>query len=119
MKITKYIAIACAILSLASCDDWLGNKPKGYTIPETYADYEKLISSQYLINVLDPYLVYFTDDPMMVEKAKRQLNGSNISVKKTMKGISSRSSQDRSTHPETVMLSGKMHMLTFSVIMPL
>ena len=54
MKITKYIAIACAILSLASCDDWLGNKPKGYTIPETYADYEKLISSQYLINVLDP-----------------------------------------------------------------
>ncbi|WP_289621836.1 RagB/SusD family nutrient uptake outer membrane protein [Bacteroides congonensis] len=70
MKITKYIAIACAILSLASCDDWLGNKPKGYTIPETYADYEKLISSQYLINVLDPYLVYFTDDPMMVEKGE-------------------------------------------------
>lgn len=70
MKITKYIAIACAILSLASCDDWLGNKPKGYTIPETYADYEKLMANQYLLNVLDPYLVYFTDDPMMVEKGE-------------------------------------------------
>ena len=70
MKITKYIAVACAILSLASCDDWLDNKPKGYTIPETYADYEKLMSNQYLINVLDPYLVYFTDDPMMVEKGE-------------------------------------------------
>ena len=70
MKTVKYTAIACALLSLASCDDWLDNKPKGYTIPETYADYEKLMSNQYLINVLDPYLVYFTDDPMMVEKGE-------------------------------------------------
>lgn len=68
MKITKYIAIACAILSLASCDDWLSNKPKGYTIPETYADYRKLMANQSLFNVLDPYLVYFTDDPRMVGK---------------------------------------------------
>ena len=41
MKTVKYTAIACALLSLASCDDWLDNKPKGYTIPETYDDYEK------------------------------------------------------------------------------
>lgn len=68
MKITKYIAIAFAVTSLTSCDDWLGNKPKGYTIPETYADYQKLMASQYLLNTLDPYLVYFTDDPMLVAK---------------------------------------------------
>lgn len=68
MKTIKYITIACAIISLASCDDWLGNKPKGYTIPETYADYQKLMANQSLFNGLDPYLVYFTDDPMLVDK---------------------------------------------------
>ena len=70
MKFIKYMAVITAVLAMTSCDDWLGNKPKGYTIPETYQDYQKLMSSQYLLNTLDPYLVYFTDDPMLVAKGE-------------------------------------------------
>lgn len=70
MKTTKYIMAAALAISLTACDDWLGNKPKGYTIPETFSDYQKLMNSQYLYNELDGSLEYLTDDPMMTAQGE-------------------------------------------------
>lgn len=67
MRMTKYITLACLTLSLASCDSWLDNKPKGFTIPETTTDYQMLMQDQGLHSILDPYLNLFTDDPLLVE----------------------------------------------------
>lgn len=69
MNTMKYITAACAaLMMLSSCDSWLDNKPKGYTIPETMEDYKKLMNNQYLYRVVDPYLVYFTDDVLLTDK---------------------------------------------------
>lgn len=68
MRITKYITMAGLALSLASCDSWLDDKPKGFTIPELTNDYQMLMQSQSLQSLLDPYLNLFTDDPMMLEE---------------------------------------------------
>ena len=66
MNIRKYIIGAMALLSLGSCDDWLGNKPKGYTIPEKYEDYVRLMNDQGLIIGYHNYPMYFTDDILLV-----------------------------------------------------
>mgnify|MGYP000093817821 FL=1 len=47
MNLSKYLLIGLGVLSLHSCDDFLGNKPKGYTIPEKFEDYSKLLNSSY------------------------------------------------------------------------
>ncbi len=61
-NIIKYAFLALAVLSFSSCDDWLNNKPKGFTIPEKYEDYVQLINNQGLIIGYHNYPVYFTDD---------------------------------------------------------
>ena len=46
----KYIyPILCTLLIVSQgCDHFLGNKPKGYAIPEAFEDYVKLLASQSL-----------------------------------------------------------------------
>ena len=46
----KYIyPILCTLLIVSQgCDHFLGNKPKGYAIPEAFEDYVKLLASQAL-----------------------------------------------------------------------
>ncbi len=56
-----YILFVFAILN-QSCDDFLGNKPKGYTIPENFEDYSKLMNSQSLANSMSTDAFYLTDD---------------------------------------------------------
>lgn len=68
LNIFKTAICATAILSLSACDDWLNNKPKGYTIPETYEDYQQLMNSQYLYRSLDVYPIFITDDLQLVAK---------------------------------------------------
>ena len=47
---SKYIyPILCTLLIVSQgCDHFLGNKPKGYAIPEAFEDYVKLLASQSL-----------------------------------------------------------------------
>ena len=67
-NIIKYSACALALLAMTSCDDWLGNKPKGFTIPEKYEDYKQLMNSQYLYRSLDVYPLFITDDARLVAR---------------------------------------------------
>ncbi len=49
-------------LLLTSCDKYLDVKPKGYTIPEKFTDYEKLMSNLSLSRAVSAYPNWLTDD---------------------------------------------------------
>lgn len=51
-----------SIAALSGCKDYLDIKPKGYTIPEFYEDYEKLLNNASLSRASSSYPVYLTDD---------------------------------------------------------
>jgi tetratricopeptide (TPR) repeat protein len=51
-----------AIVALSGCKKYLDVKPKGYTIPEFYDDYERLLNNSALYGVSSSYPVYLTDD---------------------------------------------------------
>lgn len=67
LNILKAALCSLSIISLSACDGWLDNKPKGFTIPEKYEDYEQLMNSQYLYRALDIYPSFITDDILLVE----------------------------------------------------
>lgn len=50
------------IVALSGCKKYLDIKPKGYTIPEFYDDYERLLNNSELYGVSSSYPVYLTDD---------------------------------------------------------
>lgn len=54
-----------AMLTLASCNDYLNIKPKGITIPEYFDDYAKLLNHKSLMSTEDNYPVYLTDDILL------------------------------------------------------
>lgn len=62
MKIRTLLLVGLSALALQSCDSFLGNKPKGYTIPEFYEDYAKLLNNQSLQYSSHPALCFMTDD---------------------------------------------------------
>lgn len=68
MKIKKYILILLGAISLSSCDSFLDVKPKGYTIPELFEDYEKLMNYSGVASSLDVYPSFFTDDILLTSK---------------------------------------------------
>ncbi len=72
MKYNKiFVTATCGLsllMSMSSCDDWLDIQPKGFTIPEKYADYEQLMNDQSLYRALDVYPSMITDDVQFVEK---------------------------------------------------
>lgn len=57
-----FTIIFIATVALSGCKDYLDVKPKGYTIPEFYEDYEKLLNSSSLYRVSSAYPVFLTDD---------------------------------------------------------
>ena len=61
-KINKYIIMALSFLALQGCDSFLDNKPKGFTIPEYFDDYVKLMNNQSIYRTLDVYPAFLTDD---------------------------------------------------------
>lgn len=70
--IMKYLACAGMVCSLAACDDWLGNQPKGEMIPETLSDYQMLLNGQSLYRSLDVYPLFFTDDIRLTGRGEIQ-----------------------------------------------
>lgn len=68
MKIRIYLAVIAATFALQSCNDFLDVHPKGYTIPEKFEDYEKLMNYVSLYRSLDIYPSFFTDDILLLDK---------------------------------------------------
>lgn len=68
MKIRIYLALIAATFAMQSCDSFLDVRPKGYTIPEKFEDYEKLMNSSYLYTTLDVYPSFFTDDILLLSR---------------------------------------------------
>ena len=68
LDIIKCSACAFALTAMTSCDDWLDNKPKGFTIPEKYNDYKQLMNGQGLYRALDVYPLFITDDAQLVAR---------------------------------------------------
>lgn len=54
--------VAGVALLLASCNNFLDIKPKGYTIPERFTDYEKLQNNLSLARAASAYPNFLTDD---------------------------------------------------------
>ena len=65
----KYIyPILCPLLIVSQgCDHFLGNKPKGYAIPEAFEDYVKLLASQSLNSCMSTDAFYLTDDVHLLD----------------------------------------------------
>lgn len=57
-----FITILFAAVALSSCKKYLDIKPKGYSIPEFYDDYFKLLNDGALYNVSAAYPNFLTDD---------------------------------------------------------
>lgn len=68
MSTFKYLLFAAGIVAMQSCDSFLGNQPKGYTIPEYYEDYAKLLNHQSLNSTSDVALNFITDDILLTSK---------------------------------------------------
>ncbi|MBV8252256.1 MAG: RagB/SusD family nutrient uptake outer membrane protein [Chitinophaga sp.] len=61
-KIVAFLFTAASIISFSSCKKYLDVKPKGYTIPQFYDDYAKLMNNGSLVRVSSAYPNYLTDD---------------------------------------------------------
>lgn len=68
MKKIIYLISLVAFFALQGCDDFLGNKPKGDTIPERFDDYVKLMASQSLNSCMSTEVNYLTDDIHLLDK---------------------------------------------------
>lgn len=60
--------ILLATFALQSCNNYLDNKPKGYTIPQYFEDYALLLNSMNLGFLGAVYPVYITDDAELGDK---------------------------------------------------
>ena len=84
---TKTIILACWVAGtlLASCDSYLGIKPKGATIPQTAADFETLLNHESVQKVSDVYPTYLTDDVFLPDVAEGTatpgLNSVDLAIK--------------------------------------
>ncbi|MGL5918984.1 MAG: hypothetical protein ACRCZQ_00545, partial [Bacteroidales bacterium] len=56
------ILFAFCIFTLVGCDNFLDLKPKGYTIPENFDDYVKLMNNQSFYFGSYSFMNYITDD---------------------------------------------------------
>jgi tetratricopeptide (TPR) repeat protein len=61
-KIVAILISVTVMAGLSSCHKFLDVKPKGYTIPQFYEDYAKLMNSMDLVRVSSVYPNYLTDD---------------------------------------------------------
>ena len=63
----KYILALLLSAALISCDDYLDNKPKGYSIPTYMDDYALLLNGMLLGYYGENYPAYITDDAVLAE----------------------------------------------------
>ncbi|NLR64484.1 RagB/SusD family nutrient uptake outer membrane protein [Chitinophaga varians] len=61
-KIFILLMTGISLTMLSACNKYLDIKPKGYTIPEYFDDYQKLMNSTSLVAAVAAYPAYITDD---------------------------------------------------------
>ncbi|NML36621.1 RagB/SusD family nutrient uptake outer membrane protein [Chitinophaga sp. G-6-1-13] len=61
-KIFILLLAGASFATLPACNKYLDIKPKGYTIPEYFDDYQKLINNTSLTAAVGAYPAYITDD---------------------------------------------------------
>ena len=92
---------------------FLGNKPKGYAIPEAFEDYVKLLASQSLNSCMSTDAFYLTDDvhlltiPFLLPTWRMQ-------TKMTTSAISTHSKADRFTRRGQMTTCGMPLMSVFT-----
>ncbi len=64
-NIYRIIIVIFTSLSLFSCNDFLGNKPKGYTIPQYFEDFALLMNGSALGNLGEGHPAFLTDDALL------------------------------------------------------
>lgn len=62
MKKIFIVLIAFTSIAVSGCKKYLDVKPKGYTIPSTYEDYQKLLNNLSLAGISSPYVNFLTDN---------------------------------------------------------
>lgn len=94
----KYIyPILCTLLIVSQgCDHFLGNKPKGYAIPEAFEDYVKLFASQSLNSCMSTDAFYLTDDVHLLDDTVSAAD-LRMQTKMTTSAISTSQMADRFT----------------------
>ena len=70
MKKIIYFLLISGSLLMSSCNDFLDVKPKGYTIPELYDDYARLLNASSLGDALFTHPIYITDDLLLSNKGE-------------------------------------------------
>lgn len=118
MKINnfKYIILALVTWGLQGCDHFLDIKPKGYTIPEYFDDYEKLMSSDDFNFSGEVYTNFMTDDIHLADKTvSRELS---TITKAMMRKNFTLLLTDRSSRPVQPTVSGTDVIPVFSLSMP-
>lgn len=68
MKKIIYLLLLLPCFILQGCDDFLGNKPKEYTIPERFEDYVKLLAAPSVSKCLTGEVNFLTDDIHLFDK---------------------------------------------------
>ncbi|SKA09481.1 SusD family protein [Chitinophaga eiseniae] len=61
-KIFILLLTGASFATLPACNKYLDIKPKGYTIPEYFDDYQKLMNNVSLVAAVGAYPAYITDD---------------------------------------------------------
>ncbi|TKC57253.1 RagB/SusD family nutrient uptake outer membrane protein [Pedobacter hiemivivus] len=62
MKKIFILFVAFTSIAASGCKKYLDVKPKGYTIPSTFDDYQKLLNNQSLAGLSSPYANFLTDN---------------------------------------------------------
>lgn len=75
--ITKYFALAGALMLFSSCNDFLDTLPKGKVIPTTVEDFGNLMKDMTLSTAYDGLPYYCSDDVLIPNRSINMSNATN------------------------------------------
>ena len=75
--ITKYFALAGALMLFSSCNDFLATLPKGKVIPTTVEDFGNLMKDMTLSTAYDGLPYYCSDDVLIPNRSINMSNATN------------------------------------------
>lgn len=78
-KLAIFIAVAAALTAFSSCKKYLDVKPKGYVIPQTVEDLERLLNGESMTRVIPVDLDMLSDDFFYKDADKASLLKENSS----------------------------------------
>lgn len=66
------VVLLLSIVTFTGCDNFLDLKPKGYTIPEKFGDYAKLLNDEMMYFSSYGFMNYMTDDIQLGDDTERE-----------------------------------------------